>query len=217
MSVLSVDINSIPSCLQLPSNESVSGASVTSGKSVGRCEQYVSQDSPAFNSYMLTRDPEDIGPSDSASNDPLTKFSIRSNAVKTNADNGVSMDGNQSSKPNSVVGEDQPDLALSKGLKLQAHLDTGVSVSTTSNESEKKKKYMKKKQKEKSVKGSGSKSKAGQYPKIDADSDSENFCFTDSSDDDNLCECSDDCIYKQKYFKLKNRMKKVAMQLIKDL
>nr|QFF91830.1 nonstructural protein 5 [synthetic construct] len=78
---LSIDVTSLPS---IPStiykNESSSTTSTLSGKSIGRSEQYISPDAEAFNKYMLSKSPEDIGPSDSASNDPLTSFSIRSNA-----------------------------------------------------------------------------------------------------------------------------------------
>ncbi|ARB49231.1 NSP5 [Rotavirus A] len=196
---LSIDVTSLPSISSsIYKHESSSTTSTLSGKSIGRSEQYVSPDAEAFNKYMLSKSPEDMGPSDSASNDPLTSFSIRSNAVKTNADAGVSMDSSTQSRPSSNVGCDQVDFSLSKGIKVNANLDSSISVSTVS-----------KKEKSKS----DNKSRK-HYPRIEADSDSDEYVLDDSDSDDGKCK---NCIYKKKYFALSMRMKQVAMQLIEDL
>nr|QFF91827.1 nonstructural protein 5 [synthetic construct] len=196
---LSIDVTSLPS---IPStiykNESSSTTSTLSGKSIGRSEQYISPDAEAFNKYMLSKSPEDIGPSDSAANDPLTSFSIRSNAVKTNADAGVSMDSSAQSRPSSNVGCDQVDFSLNKGLKVKANLDSSISISTDT-------KKEKSKQNHKSRK---------HYPRIEAESDSDDYVLDDSDSDDGKCK---NCKYKKKYFALRMRMKQVAMQLIEDL
>ncbi|ABV53266.1 non-structural protein 5 [Rotavirus A] len=195
---LSIDVTSLPSISSsIFKNESSSTTSTLSGKSIGRNEQYVSSDIEAFNKYMLSKSPEDIGPSDSASNDPLTSFSIRSNAVKTNADAGVSMDSSTQSRPSSNVGCDQMDFSLTKGINVSASLDSCVSISTNH-------------KKEKSKKDKSKK----HYPKIEADSDSEDYVLDDSDSDDGKCK---NCKYKKKYFALRMRMKQVAMQLIEDL
>nr|AUC63182.1 NSP5 [Rotavirus A] len=196
---LSIDVTSLPSISSsIYKHESSSTTSTLSGKSIGRSEQYVSPDAEAFNKYMLSKSPEDIGPSDSASNDPLTSFSIRSNAVKTNADAGVSMDSSTQSRPSSNVGCDQVDFSLNKGIKVNANLDSSISVSTVS----KKEKFK-----------SDHKSRK-HYPRIEADSDSDEYVLDDSDSDDGKCE---NCKYKKKYFALRMRMKQVAMQLIGDL
>nr|AGC97105.1 nonstructural protein [Human rotavirus A] len=195
---LSIDVTSLPSISSsIFKNESSSTTSTLSGKSIGRNEQYVSPDIDAFNKYMLSKSPEDIGPSDSASNDPLTSFSIRSNAVKTNADAGVSMDSLTQSRPSSNVGCDQMDFSLTKGINVSASLDSCVSISTNQ-------------KKEKSKKDKSRK----HYPRIEADSDSEDYVLDDSDSDDGKCK---NCKYKKKYFALRMRMKQVAMQLIEDL
>nr|AUC63183.1 NSP5 [Rotavirus A] len=196
---LSIDVTSLPSISSsIYKHESSSTTSTLSGKSIGRSEQYVSPDAEAFNKYMLSKSPEDIGPSDSASNDPLTSFSIRSNAVKTNADAGVSMDSSTQSRPSSNVGCDQVDFSLNKGIKVNANLDSSISVSTVS----KKEKFK-----------SDHKSRK-HYPRIEADSDSDEYVLDDSDSDDGKCK---NCKYKKKYFALRMRMKQVAMQLIEDL
>nr|AMR98501.1 NSP5 [Rotavirus A]AUC63178.1 NSP5 [Rotavirus A]AUC63179.1 NSP5 [Rotavirus A]AUC63180.1 NSP5 [Rotavirus A]AUC63181.1 NSP5 [Rotavirus A] len=196
---LSIDVTSLPSISSsIYKHESSSTTSTLSGKSIGRSEQYVSPDAEAFNKYMLSKSPEDIGPSDSASNDPLTSFSIRSNAVKTNADAGVSMDSSTQSRPSSNVGCDQVDFSLNKDIKVNANLDSSISVSTVS----KKEKFK-----------SDHKSRK-HYPRIEADSDSDEYVLDDSDSDDGKCK---NCKYKKKYFALRMRMKQVAMQLIEDL
>nr|ASM56572.1 NSP5 [Rotavirus A] len=195
---LSIDVTSLPSISSsVYKNESFSTTSTISGKSIGRSEQYISPDAEAFNKYMLSKSPEDIGPSDSASNDPLTSFSIRSNAVKTNADAGVSMDSSAQSRPSSDVGYDQMDFSLNKGIKIDATMDSSISISTNH-------------KKEKSKKDKNRK----HYPRIEADSDSDEYVLDDSDSDDGKCK---NCKYKKKYFALRLRMKQVAMQLIKDL
>ncbi|AEL20304.1 nonstructural protein 5 [Porcine rotavirus A] len=195
---LSIDVTSLPSISSsIFKNESSSTTSTLSGKSIGRSEQYISPDAEAFNKYMLSKSPEDIGPSDSASNDPLTSFSIRSNAVKTNADAGVSMDSSTQSRPASNVGCDQVDFFLTKGINVSANLDSCISISTDH-------------KKEKSKKDKSRK----HYPRIEADSDSEDYVLDDSDSDDGKCK---NCKYKKKYFALRMRMKQVAMQLIEDL
>nr|QST88824.1 NSP5 [Rotavirus A] len=196
---LSIDVTSLPSISSsIYKNEPSSTTSTLSGKSIGRSEQYISPDAEAFGKYMLSKSPEDIGPSDSASNDPLTSFSIRSNAVKTNADAGVSMDSSTQSRPSSNVGCDQVDFSFNKGIKMNANLDSSISISTNS-----------KKEKSKS----SSKSRK-HYPKIEAESDSDDYVLDDSDSDDGKCK---NCKYKRKYFALRMRMKQVAMQLIEDL
>ncbi|BAP28221.1 non-structural protein NSP5 [Porcine rotavirus A] len=196
---LSIDVTSLPSISSsIYKNESSSTTSTLSGKSIGRSEQYISPDVEAFGKYMLSKSPEDIGPSDSASNDPLTSFSIRSNAVKTNADAGVSMDSSTQSRPSSNVGCDQVDFSFNKGIKMNANLDSSISISTNL-----------KKEKSKS----GNKSRK-HYPKIEAESDSDDYVLDDSDSDDGKCK---NCKYKRKYFALRMRMKQVAMQLIEDL
>nr|ANN82331.1 non-structural protein 5 [Rotavirus A] len=198
---LSIDVTSLPSISSsIYKNESFSTTSTISGKSIGRSEQYISPDAEAFNKYMLSKSPEDIGPSDSASNDPLTSFSIRSNAVKTNADAGVSMDSSAQSRPSSDIGYDQMDFSLNKGIKIDATMDSSISISTTS-------------KKEKSKQENKNKYKKC-YPKIEAESDSDEYVLDDSDSDDGKCK---NCKYKKKYFELRLRMKQVAMQLIKDL
>ncbi|AFP87406.1 phosphoprotein, partial [Rotavirus A] len=196
---LSIDVTSLPSISSsIYKNESSSTTSTLSGKSIGRSEQYISPDAEAFGKYMLSKSPEDIGPSDSASNDPLTSFSIRSNAVKTNADAGVSMDSSTQSRPSSNVGCDQVDFSFNKGIKMNANLDSSISISTNS-------------KKEKSKNGNESRK---HYPKIEAESDSDDYVLDDSDSDDGKCK---NCKYKRKYFALRMRMKQVAMQLIEDL
>ncbi|AII82550.1 NSP5, partial [Rotavirus A] len=196
---LSIDVTSLPSISSsIYKHESSSTTSTLSGKSIGRSEQYVSPDAEAFNKYMLSKSPEDIGPSDSASNDPLTSFSIRSNAVKTNADAGVSMDSSTQSRPSSNVGCDQVDFSLNKGIKVNANLDSSISVSTVSKKEKSKSDHKSRKH----------------YPKIEAESDSDEYVLDDSDSDDGKCK---NCKYKKKYFVLRMRMKQVAMQLIEDL
>ncbi|AEH96589.1 NSP5 [Rotavirus A] len=195
---LSIDVTSLPSISSsIYKHDSSPTTSTLSGKSISRSEQYISPDTEAFNKYMLSKSPEDIGPSDSASNDPLTSFSIKSHAVKTNADTGVSMDSSNQSRPSSNVGCDQVDFSLNKGLKINANLDSSISISTN----RKKEKINDQKEKK-------------QYPKIEADSDSDNYVLDDSDSDDGKCK---NCKYKKKYFILRMRMKQVAMQLIEDL
>nr|BAO21574.1 NSP5 protein [Human rotavirus A] len=196
---LSIDVTSLPSISSsIYKHESSATTSTISGKSIGRSEQYISPDAEAFNKYMLSKSPEDIGPSDSASNDPLTSFSIRSNAVKTNADAGVSMDSSTQSRPSSDVGYDQVDFSLNKGIKIDAVVDSSISISTKS----KKEKFK-------------HENKNGKcYPKIEAESDSDDYVLDDSDSDDGKCK---NCKYKKKYFALRLRMKQVAMQLIEDL
>nr|AQM55791.1 NSP5 [Rotavirus A] len=196
---LSIDVTSLPSISSgIYKYESSSTTSTLSGKSIGRSEQYVSPDAEAFNKYMLSKSPEDIGPSDSASNDPLTSFSIKSNAVKTNADAGVSMDSSTQSRPSSNVGCDQVDFSLNKGIKVSANLDSSISVSTVSKKEKSKSDHKSRKH----------------YPRIEADSDSDEYVLDDSDSDDGKCK---NCKYKKKYFALRMRMKQVAMQLIEDL
>ncbi|AEV42073.1 NSP5 [Rotavirus A] len=195
---LSIDVTSLPSISSsIYKHDSSPTTSTLSGKSISRSEQYISPDTEAFNKYMLSKSPEDIGPSDSASNDPLTSFSIKSHAVKTNADTGISMDSSNQSRPSSNVGCDQVDFSLNKGLKINANLDSSISISTN----RKKEKINDQKEKK-------------QYPKIEADSDSDNYVLDDSDSDDGKCK---NCKYKKKYFILRMRMKQVAMQLIEDL
>ncbi|ACN86098.1 NSP5 [Rotavirus A] len=196
---LSIDVTSLPSISSsIYKNESSSTTSTLSGKSIGRSEQYISPDTEAFSKYMLSKSPEDIGPSDSASNDPLTSFSIRSNAVKTNADAGVSMDSSTQSRPSSNVGCDQVDFSFNKGIKVNANLDSSVSISTSSKKEKSKNNHKSRKH----------------YPKIEAESDSDDYVLDDSDSDDGKCK---NCKYKRKYFALRMRMKQVAMQLIEDL
>nr|ABQ00917.1 NSP5 [Bovine rotavirus A] len=196
---LSIDVTSLPSISSsIYKNESSSTTSTLSGKSIGRSEQYISPDAEAFGKYMLSKSPEDIGPSDSASNDPLTSFSIRSNAVKTNADAGVSMDSSTQSRPSSNVGCDQVDFSFNKGIKVNANLDSSVSISTNTKKEKSKNDHKSKKH----------------YPKIEAESDSDDYVLDDSDSDDGKCK---NCKYKRKYFALRMRMKQVAMQLIEDL
>nr|AFQ20936.1 non-structural protein 5 [Human rotavirus A] len=196
---LSIDVTSLPSISSsIYKHESSSTTSTLSGKSIGRSEQYVSPDAEAFSKYMLSKPPEDIGPSDSASNDPLTSFSIRSNAVKTNADAGVSMDSSTQSRPSSNVGCDQVDFSLSKGIKVNANLDSSISVSTISKKEKSKSDHKSRKH----------------YPRIEADSDSDEYVLDDSDSDDGKCK---NCKYKKKYFALRMRIKQVTMQLIEDL
>nr|UZY23678.1 non-structural protein 5 [Rotavirus A] len=196
---LSIDVTSLPSISSsIYKNESSSTTSTLSGKSIGRSEQYISPDAEAFSKYMLSKSPEDIGPSDSASNDPLTSFSIRSNAVKTNADAGVSMDSSTQSRPSSNVGCDQVDFSFNKGIKMNANLDSSISISTSSKKEKSKSDHKSRKH----------------YPKIEAESDSDDYVLDDSDSDDGKCK---NCKYKRKYFALRIRMKQVAMQLIEDL
>ncbi|ACN18215.1 nonstructural protein [Caprine rotavirus A] len=196
---LSIDVTSLPSISSsIYKNESSSTTSTLSGKSIGRSEQYISPDADAFSKYMLSKSPEDIGPSDSASNDPLTSFSIRSNAVKTNADAGVSMDSSTQSRPSSNVGCDQVDFSFNKGIKVNANLDSSVSISTSIKKEKSKNDHKSRKH----------------YPKIEAESDSDEYVLDDSDSDDGKCK---NCKYKRKYFALRIRMKQVAMQLIEDL
>nr|WMI31530.1 NSP5 [Bovine rotavirus] len=196
---LSIDVTSLPSISSsIYKNESSSTTSTLSGKSIGRSEQYISPDAEAFGKYMLSKSPEDIGPSDSASNDPLTSFSIRSNAVKTNADAGVSMDSSTQSRPSSNVGCDQVDFSFNKGIKMNANLDSSISISTNSKKEKSKSDHKSRKH----------------YPKIEAESDSDDYVLDDSDSDDGKCK---NCKYKRKYFALRMRMKQVAMQLIEDL
>nr|QSV39133.1 NSP5 [Human rotavirus A] len=196
---LSIDVTSLPSISSsIYKNESSSTTSTLSGKSIGRSEQYISPDADAFNKYMLSKSPEDIGPSDSASNDPLTSFSIRSNAVKTNADAGVSMDSSTQSRPSSSVGCDQVDFSFNKGIRVNANLDSSISISTNSKKEKSKNDHKSRKH----------------YPKIEAESDSDDYVLDDSDSDDGKCK---NCKYKRKYFALRMRMKQVAMQLIEDL
>uniref|UniRef100_P17467 Non-structural protein 5 n=1 Tax=Rotavirus A (strain RVA/Rabbit/United States/ALA/XXXX/G3P11[14]) TaxID=101359 RepID=NSP5_ROTRA len=196
---LSIDVTSLPSISSsIFKNKSSSTASTLSGKSIGRNELYVSPDAEAFNKYMLSKSPEDIGPSDSASNDPLTSFSIRSHAVKTNADAGVSMDSSTQSRPSSNVGCDKVDFSFNKAMKVNANLDLSISISTDQKREKSKKDHKNKKC----------------YPKIEAESDSDDYVLDDSDSDDGKCK---NCKYKRKYFALRMRMKHVAMQLIEDL
>nr|QLJ94301.1 NSP5 [Rotavirus A] len=196
---LSIDVTSLPSISSsIYKNESSSTTSTLSGKSIGRSEQYISPDAEAFSKYMLSKSPEDIGPSDSASNDPLTSFSIRSNAVKTNADAGVSMDSSTQSRPSSNVGCDQVDFSFNKGIKMNANLDSSISISTSSKKEKSKSDHKSRKH----------------YPKIEAESDSDDYVLDDFDSDDGKCK---NCKYKRKYFALRMRMKQVAMQLIEDL
>nr|AIM40189.1 nonstructural protein 5 [Rotavirus A] len=196
---LSIDVTSLPSISSsIYKNESSSTTSTLSGKSIGRSEQYISPDAEAFSKYMLSKSPEDIGPSDSASNDPLTSFSIRSNAVKTNADAGVSMDSSTQSRPSSNVGCDQVDFSFNKGIKMNANLDSSISISTSSKKEKSKSDHKSRKH----------------YPRIEAESDSDDYVLDDSDSDEGKCK---NCKYKRKYFALRMRMKQVAMQLIEDL
>nr|AHF49914.1 NSP5 [Rotavirus A] len=196
---LSIDVTSLPSISSsIYKNESSSTTSTLSGKSIGRSEQYISPDAEAFSKYMLSKSPEDIGPSDSASNDPLTSFSIRSNAVKTNADAGVSMDSSTQSRPSSNVGCDQVDFSFNKGISMNANLDSSISISTSSKKEKSKSDHKSRKH----------------YPKIETESDSDDYILDDSDSDDGKCK---NCKYKRKYFALRMRMKQVAMQLIEDL
>ncbi|ABC66307.1 NSP5 [Rotavirus A] len=196
---LSIDVTSLPSISSsIFKNESSSTTSTLSGKSIGRSELYVSPNAEAFNKYMLSKPPEDIGPSDSASNDPLTSFSIRSNAVKTNADAGVSMDSSTQSRPSSNVGCDQVDFSFNKAVKVNANLDSSISISTNQKQEKSKKDHKSRKH----------------YPRIEAESDSDDYVLDDSDNDDGKCK---NCKYKRKYFALRMRMKHVAMQLIEDL
>ncbi|AKA20782.1 NSP5 [Rotavirus A] len=196
---LSIDVTSLPSISSsIFKNESSSTTSTLSGKSIGRNELYVSPDAEAFNKYMLSKSPDDIGPSDSASNDPLTSFSIRSHAVKTNADAGVSMDSSTQSRPSSNVGCDQVDFSFNKAVKVNANLDSSISISTDQKREKSKKDHKNRKH----------------YPKIEAESDSDDYVLDDSDSDDGKCK---NCKYKRKYFALRMRMKHVAMQLIEDL
>ncbi|APA28769.1 NSP5 [Rotavirus A] len=203
---LTIDVADLPSITSSFFNDESSNTSSTlSGKSIGRSEQYVSSDAKAFTAYMLSKSPEDIAPSDSASNDPLTSFSIRSNAVKTNADGGVSMDTSVRSRPSSDTGCDQIDFHFAKGLKVNATLDSNLSVTTQSTVKSQESRSAKEKKVHKSRK---------HYPKIEAESDSDNYVVSLSDSDDDECV---NCKYKKKYYLLKERMKKVAMQLISDL
>nr|QCO43512.1 NSP5 [Rabbit rotavirus] len=196
---LSIDVTSLPSISSsIFKNESSSTTSTLSGKSIGRNELYVSPDAEAFNKYMLSKSPEDIGPSDSASNDPLTSFSIRSHAVKTNADAGVPMDSSTQSRSSSNVGCDQVDFSFNKAVKVNANLDSSISISTDQKREKSKKDHKNRKH----------------YPKIEAESDSDDYVLDDSDSDDGKCK---NCKYKRKYFALRMRMKHVAMQLIEDL
>nr|AHN05610.1 NSP5 [Murine rotavirus] len=195
---LSIDVTSLPSfSSSVFKHDSNSASSTISGKSIGRSEQYISPDAEAFNKYMLSKPPDDIGPSDSASNDPLTSFSIKSNAVKTNADAGVSMDSCSQSRPSSGVGCNQVDLALNVVCDYQKSSykkdTTRSKIANHKVESHK---------------------RSVVFPKIEAESDSDEYVLDDSDSDDGKCV---NCKYKRKYFALRSRMKQVAMQLIEDL
>nr|AUV48708.1 NSP5 [Human rotavirus A] len=195
---LSIDVTSLPSISSsIFKNESSSTTSTLSGKSIGRSEQYIPPDAEALNKYMLSKSPEDIGPSDSASNDPLTSFPIRSPAVTTNADAGVSMDSSTQSRPSSNVGCDQSDFSLNKGINVSATLASRISISTDNKKAKSKKDPRRK-----------------HPPRIEADSPSEDYPLDPSASPDGKCQ---NCKYKKTYFALRMRMKRVAMQLIEDL
>nr|BAS67003.1 NSP5 protein [Rotavirus A] len=215
MSAITIDFSSLPSFSKLSLNESSSETSDASRKSVSRSEQYVSLSEKAFSEYMLNRDPEDIGPSDSASNDLPTKFAIKSNAVKSNANVGVSLDASSSDRETVSPGKDETDFTFAKGIKMKSDLAASFAIDTTNAKS--------------SISDPGSlnrsthstdrsKSKSGntkknrqQWPRIEYQSDEEEYVL---SDDDAHC-CN--CIYKKKYFELRKRMKLVAIQLIEDM
>nr|QJC69045.1 NSP5 [Rotavirus A] len=200
---LTIDVADLPSITSsFFNNESSNTSSIVSGKSIGRNEQYVSPDAKAFTAYMLSKSPDDITPSDSASNDPLTNFSIRSNAVKTNADGGISMDSSVRSRPSSNVGYDQVDFSFAKGLKVNATLDSNLTVTTRSRDDNIQSSEIQMKKEKKNHKS------RKHYPKIEAESDSDNYVASLSDSDDDECV---NCKYKKKYQILKERMKRVAM------
>nr|ANS59516.1 NSP5 [Rotavirus A] len=214
---LTIDVASLPSISpSFFNDESSNTSSIVSGKSIGRSEQYVSPDIQAFNAYMLSKPPEEIEPYDSASNDPLTNFSIRSNAVKTSTDAGVSMDTSSGSRPSSNVGCDQVDFTLTKGINISANLKSDIDISTDKKriqvgntselDSTKESKVVRSK-----TKSNKSKKK---YPVIEYCSDSDEYVLDDSDSDEGKC---NNCKYKKKYFALRARMKKVALELIEDM
>nr|BCY23780.1 non-structural protein 5 [Rotavirus A] len=205
---LTVDVTSLPSITSsFFNNESSNNSSTLSGKSIGRSEQYVSSDAKAFTTYMLSKSPEDIEPFDSASNDPLTSFSIRTNAVKTNSNGGVSMDASTDSRSGENSIYDSVDFSFAKGLNINAGLDSKINITTSSQIDDDSSRTKNKK---------GKKKRSDQMNKqiISAFSDSENYVLSDSDSDEGQC---NNCKYKKKYFILRERMKNIALQLITDL
>uniref|UniRef100_A0A2Z6FBF3 Non-structural protein 5 n=1 Tax=Rotavirus A RVA/Raccoon-tc/JPN/Rac-311/2011/G34P[17] TaxID=1935387 RepID=A0A2Z6FBF3_9REOV len=215
MSAITIDFSSLPSFSKLSLNESSSETSNASRKSVSRSEQYVSLSEKAFSEYMLNRDPEDIGPSDSASNDLPTKFAIKSNAVKSNANVGVSLDASSSDRETISPGKDEVDFTFAKGIKMKSDLAASFSIDTTNTKSSisdpgsfNKAVHSTDRSRNKN---SSNKKNQSKWPKIEYQSDEEEYVV---SDDDAQC-CN--CIYKRKYFELRKRMKLVAIQLIEDM
>nr|AYV64415.1 nonstructural protein 5 [Rotavirus A] len=218
MSAITIDFSSLPSFSKLSTNESSSETSNTSRKSVSRSEQYVSLSEKAFSEYMLNRDPEDIGPSDSASNDLPTKFAIKSNAVKSNANVGVSLDASSADRETGSNAKDEVDFSFAKGIKMKSDvaasfiIDTSNVKSSTSDPGSSAKSVhytdvikLGSKLRDKSYKNNQ------KWPKIEYQSDEEEFVL---SDEDAQC-CN--CVYKRKYFELRKRMKLVAIRLIEDM
>nr|ARB49229.1 NSP5 [Rotavirus A] len=239
---LSIDFTSLPSVTSsLFRNESNSESTTSSGKSIGRNDEYVSNDIESFNRYMLNKNPDDITPYDSASNDPLTSFSIKSHAVKTNSDGGVSMDNaGQRSRPSSEVGYDVVDFKFSKAIAVNADLKASLDIDTNvkkskslitpvnvennyepatsksmcninNNNNKTDESVGKNKNKNKSADGH------------DSILNKQKFNFTDSElseiidSDDSDVECCGNCKYKAKYLKLRMKMKQVAILLIQDM
>uniref|UniRef100_A0A218KLY8 Non-structural protein 5 n=2 Tax=Rotavirus A TaxID=28875 RepID=A0A218KLY8_9REOV len=208
MSAITIDLSSLPSFSQFSNNESSSDISNNSSKSVSRSEQYVTLSDKAFSEYMLNKDPEDIGPSDSASNDLPTKFAIKANAVKSNANVGVSLDTKSDVKEKVMEDKDEVDFSFARNFKMNTDLAASIMIDTHKPKSSLSDTVV---QSTKKPKQGKSRIKRTEWPKIDYQSDDENYICSDS--DDRCC----DCIYKRKYFELRKRMKQVAIQLIEDM
>nr|WBV74413.1 NSP5 [Rotavirus A type 2] len=242
---LSIDFTSLPSVTSsVFKNESTSESTVSSGKSIGRSDEYVSNDIESFNRYMLNKNPDDITPYDSASNDPLTSFSIKSHAVKTNSDGGVSMDNaGQRSRPSSEVNYDVVDFKFSKGVSVNASLKANLDVDTNPKRSKSLIDVIGSEEKCESVSSKSmcninnnnsniqqysteahhdnatkrekkARSVTGKYKESKFTSDElDELIMSDESDS----ECCGSCKYKQKYMKLRAKMKQVAILLIQDM
>ncbi|BAT21087.1 NSP5 protein [Rotavirus A] len=204
MSAITIDLSSLPSFSRLSNNESNSDTSLVSRKSVSRSEQYVSLSDKAFTEYMLNKDPDDIEPSDSASNDLPTKFAIKSNAVKSNANVGVSLDASNGQQLESPK-PDEVDFTFNRALKVDTKIDAAININTSkkgrNNTEDSSSNTMPRKQQKKTRKN--------EWPKIDYQSDEDEYVLSDD-------ECRD-CKYKRKYFELRRKMKLVAIQLIEDM
>nr|BEL13063.1 non-structural protein 5 [Rotavirus A]BEL13074.1 non-structural protein 5 [Rotavirus A]BET99633.1 non-structual protein 5 [Avian rotavirus A]BET99644.1 non-structual protein 5 [Avian rotavirus A] len=208
MSAITIDLSSLPSFSQFSNNESSSDLSNNSSKSVSRSEQYVTLSDKAFSEYMLNKDPEDIGPSDSASNDLPTKFAIKANAVKSNANVGVSLDTKSDVKEKTMEDKDEVDFSFTRNFKMNTDLAASITIDTHKPKSSLSDSAVQSTRKAKQGK---SKVKKPEWPRIDYQSDDEEYICSDS--EDRCC----NCVYKRKYFELRKRMKQVAIQLIEDM